>query len=274
MLILPAIDLLEGRCVRLRQGKFEAVTVYSDDPVAVARGFVERGATALHVVDLEGARLGRARNLEWVFQIRAAVPAFLQVGGGIRTFAAAARLLEGGVDRIVIGTAAAEDARLLEKCLETYGPDYVAAALDLRDGRLAVRGWTEIADRPAEEVADALAAAGVRWLVVTDVTRDGTRAGPAPDAAARLVARGFRVIAAGGIATAKDVADLRRVGAAGCVIGSALYEGTLRLEDALAAARGPGAFGDRDPQAREPEGPERADDARARDERGGRGPCA
>lgn len=237
MLIFPAIDLLEGRCVRLRQGRFDTVTVYSDDPVAVAREFVERGATALHVVDLEGAREGRARNLESVLRIRAAVPAFLQVGGGIRTFAGAAQLVEGGVDRVVIGTAAAENAGILEKCLETYGPEFVAAALDLRDGRVAVRGWTGLADSTADAMANALAHAGVRWLVLTDVTRDGTRAGPSLDWGARLLQLGFRVIVAGGVASVADIAALRRIGAAGSVIGTALYEGALRLADALAAAR-------------------------------------
>ncbi|MBI4512792.1 MAG: 1-(5-phosphoribosyl)-5-[(5-phosphoribosylamino)methylideneamino] imidazole-4-carboxamide isomerase [Gemmatimonadetes bacterium] len=237
MLILPAIDLLDGRCVRLRQGRFDDVTLYSDDPVAVARGFVEQGAEALHVVDLEGARLGKAKNLEWIYRIRKGVPVFLQVGGGIRTFALATRLLHGGIDRVVCATVAAEDPRLLARLLERYGPDYVAAGLDLREGRAVVRGWESESTRSLDDLLSDLRELGARWVVCTDVTRDGTQAGPGPDAAQRLVAEGFQVIVAGGIATLEHVARLRELGAAGCIIGSALYEGTLRLSDALECAR-------------------------------------
>lgn len=237
MLIFPAIDLLEGRCVRLRQGRFDQVTVYSDDPAETARSFVAQGAEALHVVDLEGARLGKAKNLDSIHRIREAVPVFLQVGGGIRTFALGSRLLESGVDRVVCGTAAADDPRLVAKLLERYGPDYVAAAVDLRGGRVAVRGWEEESERSLEEVLAGLRAAGARWVVCTDVTRDGMRAGPSLDSARRLIDEGFRVIVAGGVAAPEHIVRLRGVGAAGCIIGSALYEGALTLADALEHAR-------------------------------------
>lgn len=237
MLIFPAIDLLEGRCVRLRQGRFDEPTVYSDDPTAVARDFAAQGAEALHVVDLEGARLGKAKNLDSVFSIREAVRVFLQVGGGIRTFALGSRLLEAGVDRVVCGTAAADDPRLIAKLLERYGPDYVAAAVDLREGKVAIRGWETESEKSLDEVLRDLRTAGARWIVCTDITRDGMLAGPSLDAARRIADEGFRVIAAGGIATPEHIVRLRDAGAAGCVIGSALYEGALTLADALESAR-------------------------------------
>lgn len=237
MLILPAIDLLEGRCVRLRQGRFDEPTVYSDDPAAVARGFVAQGADALHVVDLDGARSGKPRNLDWVLAIRGAVPAFLQVGGGLRTLALGARLLEAGVDRVVCGTAAADDPRLVAKLVARFGPDDVAAAVDLRDGKVAIRGWESESEKPLDEVLGDLRAASARWIVCTDVTRDGMLAGPSLEGVRRIAAEGFQVIAAGGVAAPEHIIRLRELGAAGCIIGSALYEGALTLADALESAR-------------------------------------
>jgi phosphoribosylformimino-5-aminoimidazole carboxamide ribotide isomerase len=237
MLILPAIDLLAGRCVRLRRGRFDHVTVYSDDPLAVARSFVEQGAEALHVVDLDGARLGKAGNLEWIYRIRAGVSVPLQVGGGVRTFALAARLYGAGIDRVVFGTAAVEDPRLLRKVLERYEPDRVAAALDLREGHLAIEGWTSDSRRGLDEVLGDLSERGVRWVVCTDVSRDGVLSGPSHELARRISAQGFRVIIAGGVATLDDVVRVREAGAAGCIIGSALYTGRLALPEAIEAAR-------------------------------------
>lgn len=237
MLIYPAIDLLEGRCVRLRQGRFAEATVYSDDPVAVARGFVDRGAEALHIVDLEGARLGKARNLDWIYRIRETVPVPMQVGGGVRSFALAARLFKAGIERVVLGTAAAEDPRLLRKLLEAYAPDRVAAALDLRGGRLAIEGWETEAQRGLDDVLAELRSAGCRWVVCTDVARDGTLSGAGQEPAAAVMAQGFQVIVAGGVAGLEDITRIRAAGAAGCIIGSALYEGRLTLDAALEAAR-------------------------------------
>jgi phosphoribosylformimino-5-aminoimidazole carboxamide ribotide isomerase len=237
MLIFPAIDLLDGRCVRLRQGRFDEATIYSDDPVAVARDFVDRGAEALHIVDLDGARLGKARNLEWIYRIRQAVPVPIQVGGGIRTFALASRLFTAGIDRVVFGTAAAEEPKLVEKILDNYSPDRVAAAIDLREGRLVVNGWRSEASRDVDQVLDDLDEMGLRWVACTDVNRDGVLVGPSHELARRISLRGFLVIIAGGVATPDDVSRVRDAGAAGCIIGSALYSGLLSLPDAIEAAR-------------------------------------
>lgn len=237
MLIFPAIALLEGRCVRLRQGRFDEATVYSDDPVAVAQFFAEQGAEALHIIDLDGARSGKAENLDWIYRIRDAVSIPLQVGGGIRTFALARRLLSAGIDRIVLGTAAAEDPRLLVVLVESCSADQLAAALDLRGHRLAIQGWESESARDPDEVLDTLKTVGVRWVVCTDVTRDGLLIGPALKLARRIIREGFLVILAGGVATVDDVIRIRETGATGCIIGSALYGGLLSLSDAIEAAR-------------------------------------
>jgi phosphoribosylformimino-5-aminoimidazole carboxamide ribotide isomerase len=238
MLILPAIDLLEGRVVRLRQGRFDEATVYSDDPLDVARRWIGQGAGALHLVDLEGARLGKAMNLEWIYRIRAELPdPLIQVGGGIRTLALASRLFRAGIDRIVCGTAAVQDPRLIGKLVERYDGDRIAAALDLRDGRVAVEGWESESRREMNEVLSNLEALEIRWIVCTDIARDGTLAGPGVETARRLIDDGFQVVVAGGVASVEDVRRLRELGAAGCIIGSALYEGALALPDALEAAR-------------------------------------
>ncbi|NIR46070.1 MAG: 1-(5-phosphoribosyl)-5-[(5-phosphoribosylamino)methylideneamino]imidazole-4-carboxamide isomerase [Gemmatimonadetes bacterium] len=238
MLVYPAIDLLDGRCVRLRQGRFDEATVHSEDPVSVARSFVEGGALGLHIVDLDGARLGKARNLDWIYRIREVVSVPLQVGGGIRTFALASRLLKAGVDRIVLGTAAAEDPRLLQKVLEGWDPDRVAAALDMRDGKLVVQGRESESARTVEQVLEKLRALNVRWLVCTDVTRDGILIGPNQELTTQMVAEGFRVVISGGVATLEDIERIRDAGAAGCIIGSAFYGGILTIAEANVAAGG------------------------------------
>ncbi len=235
MQIYPAIELLDGRCVRPRGGIAEA-TVYSDDPVAVARRFVDQGAEALHVEDLEGARLGKARSLDWIYRIRESVTVPVQVAGGVRTFALAARLLEAGIERVVVGTAAADDPRLLRKLLDSYPPDRVAALLDLGGDRLAREGPEE-GERGLEEVLAELDASGCRWLVCSDVRRADTPAGAARAPASELVTHGFQVIVAGDVARLADIFRIRATGAAGCIIGSAFYESGLTLAAALEAAR-------------------------------------
>ncbi|UCC74721.1 MAG: 1-(5-phosphoribosyl)-5-[(5-phosphoribosylamino)methylideneamino] imidazole-4-carboxamide isomerase [Gemmatimonadota bacterium] len=237
MLIYPAIDLLDGRCVLLRQGRFDEAVVHSDDPLAVARGWVDQGAEALHIVDLDGARLGKAKNLEWIYRIRERVDVRIEVGGGVRTFSVASRLYEAGIDRLVFGTAAIEDPRLLYKLLDRYGPDQIAAALDLRDGRVVIQGRGTEAAPDLDDVLTNLGEIGLRWVVCTDVTRDGTLIGPDLDLTRRITSAGFLVIIGGGVATVDDVATIRRAGAAGCIIGTALYGGMLALGEAIEAGR-------------------------------------
>jgi phosphoribosylformimino-5-aminoimidazole carboxamide ribotide isomerase len=230
------MNLLGGLCVRLRQGRFDEATVYSDDPVAVATSFVEQGAEMLHIVDLDGARSGESKNLEWIYRIRQKVSAPIQLGGGVRSLAVARRLYEAGVDRIVFGTAAAEDPRLLFTVLEHFPTDRLAAAIDIREGRLAIEGWEQESSKELGEVLDNMSTLGVRWVVCTDVNRDGLLVGPSYDLAGEIIRKGFLVVIAGGVATLDDIAKVRGMGAAGCIVGSALYGGMLTLPDAIKAA--------------------------------------
>jgi len=241
VLILPAIDLLEGRCVRLEQGDYGRVTRFGDDPLAVTRGFVADGAAALHVVDLDGARLGRPVHADVVLALCRETHVPVQVGGGIRAAEDVERYLEGGARRVVLGTVAARNAGWMGELIEQWGPDRVAAAVDARHGRVVVEGWTESGGVGVDSLLDRFELTGLRTVVYTDTRRDGTLTGPDVEGTARIVRRGFRTVAAGGIRTASHLAALRRAGAAGAVLGSALYRGTLTLAEALAAAAAEGA---------------------------------
>jgi len=236
MTIFPAIDLLDGRCVRLAQGSFDRVTVYSDDPVARARGFAADGARALHVVDLEGARAGRPAHLELVRLIRDAFPGYLQLGGGLRTAADIETGLELGVDRLILGTAAAGRAGWLAEAIESYGADRLAAAVDLRGRRVMVDGWRRGARSGLDELLERLGTAGVRTVVFTDTERDGMLGSVDAPKAGQFVRAGFETIVAGGVTDIDDIRRIAAAGAAGAIIGSALYERRLTVPEALAAA--------------------------------------
>jgi phosphoribosylformimino-5-aminoimidazole carboxamide ribotide isomerase len=238
--LYPAIDLRNGRCVRLKQGDYAAETVYDDDPVAVARRFAAAGARWIHVVDLDAARTGEPANLATVEAICAAVPSRVQAGGGVRSASAAGALLASGVARVVVGTAAVEQPALVEE-LCAFHPGQVAVGLDARGRDVAVRGWEESAGADLVELATRFDVAGAAALVVTEIGRDGMLAGPDVDQlAAVLGATGLAVIASGGVATLADLVVLRdlRVGErapAGAIVGTALYEGRFTVEEALAA---------------------------------------
>jgi phosphoribosylformimino-5-aminoimidazole carboxamide ribotide isomerase len=236
VLIVPAIDLLEGRCVRLEQGDYGRVTRFGDDPLAVARAFVAQGAAALHVVDLDGARQGRPVHVEAVLALCRETDVPVQVGGGIRVAEDVRRYLEGGAGRVVLGTVAARNTGWMGELIERWGPDRVAAAVDARQGRVVVEGWTESGGVSVDGLLDRLEPTGLRTVVYTDTRRDGTLTGPDVEGTARIVRRGFRTFAAGGIRTASHLAALRGAGATGAVLGSSLYRGTLTLAEALATA--------------------------------------
>ncbi len=239
MTVYPAIDLRGGRCVRLLRGAFERETVYGDDPVAVARGFVAAGARWLHVVDLDGARAGRPVQAALVAAICAAVDVPVQVGGGLRDAAAVAAVLAAGASRVVLGTVAVEDPELAHALCDAH-PGRVALGLDARDGRLRVAGWTEGSELTPAALAARAAALGAVAVIYTDVGRDGTEEGPDLEGT-RAVARaaGVPVIASGGIGSVDHVRAVARLaadGVAGVIVGRALYTGAVRLADVLAAA--------------------------------------
>lgn len=232
--ILPAIDIRGGRCVRLTQGDYDRETVFDSDPAAAARRWIAQGARRLHIVDLDGAREGRAVNADAVERI-AALGAPLQVGGGVRDLETVGRYRALGVSRIILGTAAIADADFLRAALAERADDLVVS-VDARGGKAALAGWTESSGRDAVEVAQQLEAAGVQRLIYTDIASDGMLGGHDEAAFARLAgAVSIPVIAAGGIAESAQIRRLREAGAAGVVLGRALYDGRLALADALAA---------------------------------------
>jgi phosphoribosylformimino-5-aminoimidazole carboxamide ribotide isomerase len=234
--LFPAIDIRSGRVVRLSQGEATRQTVYGDDPVAVAERFVDQGASWIHVVDLDRA-LGTGDNLPAVARIadRVGSRVRLQLGGGLRTLALVRAGLDLGVARVVIGTAAAVDPSFVALAASTMGSERLAVGIDTREGKVALRGWTETSAEDAEELARRVVADGIGTVIYTDIARDGMLAGPDLAGAAALLATGARVIVSGGVATAEDIRGACASGLAGVIVGRALYEGRLTLPDALAA---------------------------------------
>jgi phosphoribosylformimino-5-aminoimidazole carboxamide ribotide isomerase len=237
--LLPAIDLVDGQVVRLRQGDFAQATVYGTDAAAVAHAFVEEGATWLHVVDLDGARRGTPAQLQIVRQIVEAVAghARVELGGGLRTIDAVAAAIDAGVTRVVVGTAALRDPGFAADLVQRYGADRIAIAIDVRDGLALGEGWRAGAPGlPAPDVVRTLASLGVRTFAVTAIDRDGMLGGPDLPSLRELADLQLgRIVASGGIATVDDVLRARATGCAGAIVGKALYEGHVRMQDLIAA---------------------------------------
>ncbi len=240
MIIYPAIDIRNGRCVRLTEGRFDRETVYFEDPAEVALRWQSQGAGFLHLVDLDGALAGESRNLPTLRRILAQVSIPVQVGGGIRSLAAMEKLFSLGVARVIIGSAAVREPQLVAEACRLY-PGRIAVGIDAREGRVAIGGWKEEGGLTATELAQAMAAYGVSTLIFTDIARDGCLSGVnAPATAALAQACGLPVIASGGLASLEDIKTLLGYGEAiaGCIIGKALYSGAVSLREALALAAG------------------------------------
>lgn len=236
MELIPAIDLLGGKVVRLHQGRYEQVTVYADDPVAEARRFASQGARRLHVVDLEGARDGAPGQAAIVEAIVRSVPAIeVQVGGGVRDEASVARWLEAGASRVVLGTAAVRDPEMTERICGAH-PGRVVIAIDARAGEVAIEGWREGSGVQAEVLAGRVDAWGAAAILYTDIDRDGTRLGPAVGSTSALQAAvRATVIASGGIGSIEHLLALARAGVRAAVCGRALYAGEFTFEEAVRA---------------------------------------
>jgi phosphoribosylformimino-5-aminoimidazole carboxamide ribotide isomerase len=230
--VIPAIDVLEGRAVRLAQGRREAVTLEGGDPVALARRYLQEGATRLHLVDLDGAFTGQP-SLELVEHLAKATQRPLQVGGGYRTLESIAGAIERGADRVMIGTAALEPG-FLESAAQRFGAGLVVA-IDVRDGRVAVDGWTRATAARPVELATRCVEAGVERLLVTSTVRDGSLAGPDVALLEEVLPVGIPVIAAGGVASVDDLLRVRDLGCEGAIAGSALLAGRFTLTEALDA---------------------------------------
>lgn len=237
MLLIPAIDLKDGHCVRLRQGRMDDVTVFSDDPVAVAQRWVDEGARRLHLVDLDGAVAGEPCNVDVIGAIAAACDGVeIQVGGGVRDEEAVQRYLDAGVQYVIVGTKAVYTPHFLRDLCIEY-PRHIIAGIDAREGRVAVDGWAKLSGHTVQEVAERCEHDGVEAIVFTDIARDGMMRGFNADATRELCGMLSRtpVIASGGISSLDDIRALLELGdegVIGCVIGRALYEGKLRLREA------------------------------------------
>lgn len=233
MIIYPAIDIKDGRCVRLMQGRFEDETVYGDDPVVMAEKWVSLGARWLHVVDLDGARTGISRNMQIISEIvtKSRIP--VQMGGGIRTMEDIERVLKLGVKRVVLGTAAVENPALVKEVVEKY-PENIAIGIDAANGKVAIKGWERISDLYAVDFAKKVKQLGARTIIYTDIAKDGMLKGPNINATSEMIrCTGMDIIAAGGVSTVQDLKNLKQIGAAGAITGKAIYTGAINLKEAI-----------------------------------------
>lgn len=234
MLIIPAIDLKEGQCVRLIQGKKDAVTAYSDDPAFIARQWEKCGAKLLHVVDLDGAFTGKQKNLDAIIKIRESVSIDIEVGGGVRDLEKIKSLINIGINRIILGTAVIENTVLLKNaCDKFYGR--IIAGVDAKDGKVAVKGWVEVTDADAKKLAREAERKGAAGIIYTDISRDGMLTGPNIQAMRDMVeAVNIPVIASGGVSSIKDIEALKEIkNLWGVITGKAIYSGAIDLKEAI-----------------------------------------
>ena len=236
MLIFPAIDLLGGQAVRLFKGDYDKKTVYSADPVSIAEDFRKCGIRQIHLVDLDGAKSGGTPNLSMVLSIKKAFGDFCQVGGGIRSLDTVDAYLSGGMDRVILGTAAVTERGFAEAAVRKYG-DRIAVGIDIKDGCVAIKGWTQNSGIDAMEFCSAMEDIGVSTVICTDISRDGAMAGTNLDLYRKLSNRfSFKLIASGGVSSIEDIKELKNIGLYGAIIGKAYYTGALSLSEALEAA--------------------------------------
>lgn len=237
MLIIPAIDLKNGKCVRLLQGKADAVTEYSDNPAAVAKRWEALGAKLIHVVDLDGAFTGNQKNIEGIKEIRKSVTVDIEVGGGIRDMERIEMLFKLGINRVILGTIAIERPDFVKDACRLF-PQRIIAGIDARDGMVAIKGWVEITNIKATELALRMEDYGVWGIIYTDISRDGMMAGPNFEAMREMVERvNIPVIASGGVSSLEDIKRLKEIrGLYGVITGKALYSGAIDLKEAIEIA--------------------------------------
>ena len=238
MIILPAIDIRGGQCVRLYKGDFATAEKVAEDPIATAQSFAEAGAAWLHTVDLDGAVEGRPVNKAVFEQIVRRTPLKVEVGGGIRNMDTIAAYLDAGVSRVILGSAALNDPALVAVAIELYGSDAIAVGIDARDGMVQAQGWLAASTVHYIDLARAMTEIGVETIIFTDISRDGTLAGPNLEQLTALQAAvGGQIVASGGIRDLEDIKALRAAGLYGAICGKSLYKGTLDLVQAIQAAR-------------------------------------
>lgn len=234
MQLYPAIDMKNGQCVRLRQGAFKDITIYSDAPEKVAAHWQEKGASFLHLVDLDGALAGYSVNEEVIRRIADTVSIPIEIGGGIRSKEAVDRMLDLGVRRVIIGTKAAEHPEFLRDMVRTFGEEAIVAGVDAKDGMVAVEGWEKVSSLTASDLCLTMKEFGVRHIVYTDISRDGMLSGPNVEATRKLTEEtGLDITASGGVSCMEDLKCLHEAGIRGAIIGKALYENRIDLAEAV-----------------------------------------
>ena len=233
MFLFPAIDLYEGKAVRLYKGDYNQLTVYNEDPTAVAKDFAAAGAGYIHVVDLEGAKSGTTPNLDTVIRIKEASGLFCEIGGGVRNMDVVKAYMDAGLDRVILGTAAVENPDFVLRAVSAYG-DKIAVGVDLKDGFVAVKGWTEKSTLDATTFCRQMQEIGVKTLIVTDISKDGAMQGTNHELYRQLQNRfpDLQIVASGGVSSMEDVTKLAETGLYGAIIGKAYYVGAIDLKEA------------------------------------------
>ncbi len=233
MILFPAIDLYEGKAVRLYKGDYTQMTVYSDHPEDIALDFAAKGATHAHLVDLEGAKSGKTPNLDTVLRLKETAGLFCEIGGGIRNMETVKTYLSAGLDRVILGTAAVKDPAFLKEAVDAYG-ERIAVGVDVRDGFVAIKGWTEQSALPFMDFCKEMEKAGVRTLICTDISRDGAMRGTNREMYRQLSETlGLRITASGGVSSMEDIESLRKMNLYGAIIGKAYYTGDIDLKKAI-----------------------------------------
>lgn len=233
MQIYPAIDIIDGKAVRLSQGKFDDVTVFNDDPCDAAGKWVEGGATYIHLVDLDGARYGKTFVIDIIKRIKSKYNVPVQTGGGVRTMEDIDNRINAGVDRVIIGTAAVKNPKLVKEACEKYG-DKIALGVDAKNGMVAISGWEEVSNVSAIDLCLKMKDYGIKTVIYTDISKDGMMSGPNIEATKELIDQtGMNIIASGGVSQMKDIENVKNINAAGVIIGKALYNGVLDLKDVI-----------------------------------------
>ena len=237
MWIYPAIDIFEGKAVRLYKGDYAQMTVYNEDPAKVAADFVEKGAQCIHMVDLEGAKSGTTPNLATICRVKEETGLFCQVGGGIRSMETVSRYLDAGLDRVILGTAAVEDPSFAQAAVDAYG-EKIAIGVDIKDGFVAVKGWTEKSGLEAFAFCRRMEAMGIKTLICTDISKDGAMQGPNGELYKRLSQElGMDIIASGGVSSIGDIRNLAAMELHGAIVGKAYYTGAVDLREAIEVAK-------------------------------------
>lgn len=237
MIIFPAIDLYDGKAVRLYKGDYKNMTVYSDDPLAVARDFEAAGATHVHMVDLEGAKDGTTPNLDIVTRVARETSLFVEIGGGIRSMETVKKYADAGVRRVILGTAAVNDPDFLRAAVAEYG-ELISVGADVKDGYIAIKGWLEQSNVTLDEFVSQMQSIGVRHMICTDISRDGAMRGTNLELYRQLSAKySMDITASGGVSTLEDVRALREMELYGAIIGKAYYTGDIKLGEALEVAK-------------------------------------